>query len=128
MKPQEAIDFLKQRFDRWKSEFNMNGWTTQIVVGESDEPTWYDAFPSSESTLIRLAPLDAVKTTPREMDMLVFRVCLNAVIEARDDYIRDGEWDKARPYEDVLAKIGDAAYWQMLGSDEPSREWETPAC
>lgn len=129
MKPQEAIDFLKDRFDgHWKPEFKLYEWTLSIhLIDDDDMPSWYDAMPGSETVLFNLQPRDAVKT-PRELDQLLFHACLNAVIEARDACLRDGEFDDAKPYEETLCAVGDAAYWQMLGSDEPSREWETPAC
>lgn len=121
MKPQEAIDFLKDRFDgHWKSEFKLYGWTLSVHLIDDDTPTWYDVMPSSETVWFRLQPRDAVKT-PRELDQLLFRACLNAVIEARDDCLRDGEFDDAEPYEETLCAVGDAAYWQMIGTDDSER-------
>lgn len=120
MKPQEAIDFLKDRFaGQWKSEFRLYEWTLSIRLIDNDTPTWYDAMTGSETVLFNLQPRDAVKT-PRELDQMLFRACLNAVIEARDACLRDGESEDAESYEETLFTIADAAYWHM------SRE--TPAC
>lgn len=121
MKPQEAIDFLKDRFDgHWKPEFKLYGWTLSVHLVDDDTPTWYDITTSSETVWFKLQPRDAVKT-PRELDQLLFRACLNAVIEARDDCLRDGQCDDAEPYEETLCAVGDAAYWQMIGTDDSER-------
>lgn len=121
MKPQEAIDFLKDRFDgHWKPEFELYGWTLSVHLIDDDTPTWYDVMTGSETVWFKLQPRDAVKT-PRELDQLLFRACLNAVIEARDDCLRDGEFEDAEPYEETLHAVGDAAYWQMTGTDNSER-------
>ena len=121
MKPQEAIDFLKDRFDgHWKSEFKLYGWTLSVHLIDDDTPTWYDVVTGSETVWFKLQPRDAVKT-PRELDQLLFRACLNAVMEARDDCLRDGQCDDAEPYEETLCAVGDAAYWQMIGIDDSER-------
>ena len=121
MKPQEAIDFLKDRFDgHWKSEFKLYGWTLSVHLIDDDTPTWYDVMTGSETVWFKLQPRDAVKT-PRELDQLLFRACLNAVMEARDDCLRDGQCDDAEPYEETLCAVGDAAYWQMIGIDDSER-------
>lgn len=121
MKPQEAIDFLKDRFDgHWKPEFKLYGWTLSAHLIDDDTPTWYDAMTSSETVWFKLQPRDAVKT-PRELDQLLFHACLNAVIEARDDCLRDGQFDDAEPYEETLHAVGAAAYWQMTGTDDSER-------
>lgn len=121
MKPQEAIDFLKDRFDgHWKPEFKLYEWTLSIRLIDDDTPTWYDAMTSSETVWFRLQPRDAVKT-PRELDQLLFHACLNAVIEARDACLRDGESEDALSYEETLFTIADAAYWQMTGTDDSAR-------
>lgn len=120
MKPQEAIDFLKDRFDGWwKSEFKLYGWTLFINLIDDDTPTWYDAMPSSQTVWFRLQPRDTVKN-PRKLDQMLFRACLNAVIEARDACLRDGESEDALSYEETLFTVGDAAYWLMLGRDDAS--------
>ena len=120
MKPQEAIDFLKDRFaDQWKSEFRLYEWTLSIRLIDDDTPTWYDAITVSETIRFKLQPKDAVKT-PRELDQMMFRACLNAVIEARDACLRDGESEDTLSYEETLFTIADAAYWQTRR--------ETPAC
>lgn len=121
MKPQEAIDFLKDRFDGWwKPEFMLYGWTLSINLIDDGTPTWYDAMPSSQTVWFGLQPRDAVKT-PRELDQMLFRACLNAVIEARDACLRDGESEDALSYEETLFKVADAAYWQMTGTDDSER-------
>lgn len=121
MKPQEAIDFLKDRFNgHWKPEFKLYGWTLSVHLIDDDTPTWYDVMTSSETVWFKLQPRDAVKT-PRELDQLLFRACLNAVIEARDACLRDGQCDDAEPYEETLCAVGDAAYWQMIGTDDSER-------
>lgn len=121
MKPQEAIDFLKDRFaGQWKSEFKLYEWTLSIRLIDGDRPTWHEAVPGSETVLFNLQPRDAVKT-PRELDQLLFCACLNAVIEARDDCLRDGEYDDAESYEETLFTICKAAYWPMTGTDDSAR-------
>lgn len=121
MKPQEAIDFLQDRFGiHWKSEFKLYGWTLSIHLIDDGTPTWFDAMTSSETIWFKLQPRDAVKT-PRELDQLLFRACLNAVIEARDACLRDGGSEDALSYEETLFAIGDAAYWQMIGTDDSER-------
>lgn len=121
MKPQEAIDFLKDRFDgHWKSEFRLYGWSLSVYLIDDDTPTWFDAMTSSETIWFKLQPRDAVKT-PRELDQMLFRACLNAVIEARDACLRDGESEDALSYEETLFAVGDVAYWQMTGTDDSER-------
>lgn len=127
MKPQEAIDFLKDRFDYWRPEFRLYEWTIHAVVADTDDtPTWFDVFPGSENVTVILAPLDAVKKTPRELDQLVFRACFYAVVEARDGCLRDGDYEDAEPYEETLVRISNAAYQCMAewpDTSETAREW-----